>query len=163
MDKQKGKGVWKLVITRKSGEIEEHVLENLTTNVGRDYMINGAFNGGTVGSSWYIGLMDGTGFTGGAVGDTMSSHSGWTENVAYSQSNRVAWTQGSSSSGVITNASPAVFSINANGTLAGAFITNSNTKSGTSGTLWNTVAYVSGLLTVSNGDTVNITYTYALT
>jgi hypothetical protein len=56
-----------------------------------------------------------------------------------------------------------VFSINAGGTVAGAFLTSNNTKSGTTGTLFSGSDFTGGDRTVVNGDTLNVTYTFSLT
>jgi hypothetical protein len=42
--------------------------------------------------------------------------------------------------------------------LKGIFVTSSNTKNGTTGTLWSTAAFAS-TVDVSNGDSLKITYT----
>jgi len=100
--------------------------------------------------------------------DTMSSHSGWTENVGYSQSTRPAAAFGSASAsgggagsagtGTISTSATA-FTINASGTIAGAFLTTSNTKSGTTGTLYSAGSFTTGNRSVLSGDTLNVTYT----
>ena len=59
----------------------------------------------------------------------------------------------------VTNSpSPAAFSVNGSATVGGAFITSSNTKSGTSGTLLCAAAFTGGNRTVADGDTINVTY-----
>jgi mevalonate kinase len=65
---------------------------------------------------------------------------------------------------VITNsASVAVFSINATTTIAGAFLSSDNTKSGTTGVLFSVANFASpGDRAVVSGDTLNVTYTFSL-
>jgi hypothetical protein len=97
----------------------------------------------------------------------MLTHAGWTEFVGYSQANRVTAvfaTATTANPSVVTNsASVAVFSINSGGTVAGAFLTTSNTKSGTTGTLFSGSDFTGGDRTVVSGDTLNVTYTFSLT
>jgi len=118
------------------------------------------FNDGTqiANSSWYIALIDNGGFSALSASDTMSSHSGWSEFVTYSQSTRVAWGSGAASGQATTNASPATFDITGSGTIYGIFVTSGSAKSGTSGTLWATAGFAS-TVPVSNGDQLKITYT----
>jgi len=51
-----------------------------------------------------------------------------------------------------------VFTINGTATVAGAFITSSNTKSGTTGTLYGAVDFSSSRSVIS-GDTLTVTVT----
>ena len=101
------------------------------------------------------------------ISDTMSSHGGWTEVTAYSQSTRPACTFGTPTTAnpsVATNsASQASFSINATTTVGGAFLTSNNTKGGTTGTLFSAADFSSpGDRSVVSGDTLSVTYTLSL-
>jgi hypothetical protein len=126
------------------------------------------FEGVSYSAAWYLGLVDGPGAGNTyAAADTMSSHAGWTENAGYSQSTRVAATFGSATvadPSVIDNSgSVAVFSINATSTIAGAFLTSDDTKSGTSGILFSVSNFQSpGDRSVVSGDTLNVTYQFSL-
>jgi hypothetical protein len=120
-------------------------------------------------TTWYLGLITGPGSgTTIAAADTMASHAGWTEFVNYSNANRVTATLATATTAtpsVVTNtASPAVFNINgAGGTVAGAFLTSANDKSGTTGTLFSAADFGSpGDRVVVNGDTLSVTYTFSL-
>lgn len=103
---------------------------------------------------WYAGLIDNSGFTGVADGDTMSSHSGWSVNQDYSESVRQTLNFSSAASRAISDT--VSFSINATVTIQGLFISSDNTKGGTSGTLFSTAlfgtppALVSGNTLTSN-------------
>ncbi len=108
-------------------------------------------------TSWYIGLISNSGYSALAAGDTMSSHSGWTEATGYTQSTRVAWGPGASSSQTTTNASPATFDMNATATIKGIFVNSNSTKSGTTGTLWATGLFTADV-PVNNGDQLKVTY-----
>jgi hypothetical protein len=133
---------------------------NDITNEGKNYIFEVMFHDGTqiASTSWFIGLISNSGYSGLAAGDTMASHGGWTEFTGYSQSTRVAWGPGTAASQAITNASPATFDITGSGTLKGVFITTNSTKSGTSGKLWATALFAADV-PVSNGDQIKITYT----
>jgi hypothetical protein len=134
---------------------------NLVVNQGKNNLLNVYFADGTqtASTSWFMGLIDSTGFTGIAAGDTASSHAGWSEFTGYSQSNRVAWGQAGPSSGVttITNASPVTFDITSTATLKGGFIITNNTKGGTTGILW-AAALFAAAVPVNNGDQMKCTY-----
>ena len=131
---------------------------NGIVDVGLNKILDDMFDGGTQSATWYIGLVDNSGFSAFANADTMASHAGWSESVAYTEATRPEWTAGTPSSRSITNASTVDFSINATVTLKGIFIVDNNTKSGTSGTLWSTAAFASNVAAVS-GDTLKVTYT----
>lgn len=134
---------------------------NDITNVGKNHIFDVEFNGATqiANNNWWIGLINASGYSAVAAGDTISSHSGWTEFTTFSQSTRVAWGSGSASGQSVTNASPATFDITGTGTLKGIFVNgNGSAKSGTSGTLWATALFGADV-PVTNGDQIKITYT----
>jgi hypothetical protein len=114
---------------------------------------------------WYIGLI--STLTSIVGGDTMLSHTGWTEDTNYSQANRPTATFGTATTAnpsVLDNsASVAAFSINGTTTINGAFLTSNNTKGGTTGTLFSAKAFTGGARSVISGDTLNVTYTFSLT
>lgn len=145
---------------RDGKHIGTYDVPNGITNVGKDLALDVQFNDGVAiaQASWYIGLVDLSGYSALAASDTMSSHSGWNEFTSYSEGTRVAWGPGSASSQSVTNSSPATFNINGSGTVKGVFITSNNTKSGTSGTLWATALFGSDV-PVTSGDQLKITYT----
>ena len=145
---------------RENVKIGEYQTFNDITNEGKNDIFNVYFFSGTqtLTASWFIGLISITGFTGLAATDTMSSHAGWTEFTAYSQSTRVAWGPGAAASQSITNATAAQFDITGSGTVKGVFITTNSTKSGTSGKLWATALF-SADVPVVNGDQLKVTYT----
>src|SRR5262245_19022938 len=73
-------------------------------------IVNGALNdilsvylaGGTQKTTWYLGLINNSGFSALAAADTISSHDGWSESTDYTESVRQTWTPGAPASGVIT-------------------------------------------------------------
>jgi hypothetical protein len=110
----------------------------------------------------YMGLVTGPGSgTTYALGNTLASHAGWTENTDYT-GNRQAVVLGSISGGSVSNAaSKAVFPITGSATIAGAFVCSAAT--GTSGTLYGGDDFTGGDRSVVSGDTVNgqVTFTVA--
>ena len=138
---------------------EDNTLNGIVDE-GIEYLLNVGFRSATSQiNPWYIGLVDNSGFSAFANADTMSSHSGWTEFTNYSEATRPEWTVGAASSRAVTNSATVDFSINGvGGTVKGIFVTSNNTKSGTTGTLWSTAAFSSNA-TVTNGDTLKVTYT----
>ncbi len=145
----------------KTGKkIGQYELPNGITDVGKDKLLDVMFNDAAViaNNSWFVGLIDLSGYSALADADTMASHAGWNEFTSYSEGTRVAWGSGASSGESVTNASPATFNISGSGTVKGVFITSVSTKSGSTGTLWATALFGSDV-PVSNGDQLKITYT----
>ena len=167
-DSASAKGVYKIQCHDKDGNLKwEDEAPNLVVNVGLQDMNAKYFTGSAYTAAWYIGLYGSGATNSPAAGDTMSSHAGWTEVVAYSQATRPACTFGTPTTAnpsVATNsASPATFSINATTTVGGAFLTSNNTKSGTTGTLYSAADFSApGDRAVTNGDTLSVTYTISL-
>ena len=165
----RGGGVFFFECYDKDGNLKwkDHA-HNLVVNVGLQDMNTKYFSGSAYTAAWYLGLITGPGSgTTIAAGDTMSSHAGWSENTSYSQATRPACTFGTATTAdpsVISNsASVAVFSINGTATIAGAFLSSNNTKSGTTGTLFSASDFQSpGDRSVVSGDTLNVTYQFSL-
>lgn len=134
---------------------------NAIVTEGVNHILNTEFMAGAVSTLWYIGLVDNSGWTTWAAAHTMAAHAGWTEAVPYSNANRPLWSSGAATARSITNASTVDFTINASATLKGLFITNNNTKSGATGTMWSEAAF-SSTVTVANGDTLKVTYTLSV-
>ena len=140
---------------------------NLVVNVGLQYMAGSALTSTSQITTWYLGLYGSGSTNSPAAGDTMSSHIGWTEVTAYSESTRptasfAAATNANPS--VVTNtASKAVFTINGTTTVGGAFLTSNNTKGGSTGTLFSAADFSApGDRSVVSGDILNVTYTFSL-
>lgn len=135
---------------------------NGTTTAGLNSIESVYFAAGSQITTWYLGLIDNAGFSSLNASDTMGSHGGWAESTAYSESVRQTWSPGAASGGVITNGTAASFTMNATATIKGAFLTSSNTKGGTTGTLWATGAFDSNQAVVS-GQVLKVTYTCTAT
>lgn len=164
----RGGGVFTVQCHDKDGNLKwEAKSPNLVVNVGLKDMNDKYFTGSGYTATWYLGLY-GAGLTNNpAAGDTMASHAGWTEVIAYSQATRPAATFSAATTAdpsVISNTgSPAVFSINGSTTVGGAFLTSDNVKNGTSGILFSAADFQApGDRAVVSGDTINVTYQFSL-
>ena len=147
------KNIWHVTCLDKDGNVKwEEEKKNLVTTEGLNHILDVAFHADTQVTTWYIGLK-GSGTP--AAGDTMASHSSWSEITDYS-GDRKEWTEGAASSGSMTNASSVDFSITGSATIAGAFLNTAST--GTAGTLYGVVDF-SSARTVISGDTLQVTVT----
>lgn len=168
IEKVKAGGVFTVQCFDSEGNLkwseENH---NLVVNVGLKDMNDKYFSGSGYTAAWYIGLYGAAASNDPAAGDTMASHSGWTEVTAYSESTRPQANFGAATTAdpsVISNSSSvAVFSINGTTTVGGAFLTSDNTKGGTTGTLFSASDFAApGDRSVVSGDVINVTYTFSL-
>jgi len=134
-------------------------VDNIVTNVGLDDALDKYLKGSAYTAGFFVGLVDSTPTV--AAGDTMASHAGWTEIVAYSEATREALVLGTVASQSVDNsASKASFSINADTTvIGGAFLGTDNTKSGSTGVLYSVAAFDAADKSLDNGDTLNVTVT----
>ena len=167
-EEAKATGLFEIKCHDKDGNLKwEAQSKNLVVNVGLQYMAGSALTSVTQITTWYLGLYGAGASNTPAAGDTMSSHAGWTEVVAYSNATRVAATFATATTAnpsVVTNsASPATFNINGTTTVGGAFLTSGSAKSGTTGTLFSAADFGSpGDRSVVNSDTLSVTYTFSL-
>lgn len=139
----------------------EDDFHNLVVNVGLKDLNDKYFSGSSYNATWYLGLVNSSATY--AAGDSMTSHLGWTENVSYTQAARPTLAFGGSTTAdpsVIT-ASSVTFTINATATIGGAFVSNSSTKSGTTGILFSEGNFTGGNRAVISGDTLNVTYSFS--
>lgn len=135
---------------------------NLVTNVGRNDILDKYWRGSSYTQTVVMGLK-GTGTV--AAADTQSSHAGWSEvggaNAPAYTGNRKSVTMGAASSQ--SSVSPQqTFAMTSSGTVAGLFMNNggSSTKDDTTGVLVSAVDFSTGNETVTNGDSVLVTYTF---
>jgi hypothetical protein len=163
-------GVYTAVCRDKDGNVKwSDEFSNLVTTAGKNAILNTYLGGAAVGpgtTTMYMGLIAANGYSAIAVGDSMSSHTGWKEsgenNAAapgYSQTTRRQITFAAASSGSKATSNAVVFSVSIAGTVKGAFIANNATKAGTTGTLYSAGLFTVGDKVVTAGDTLNITYT----
>ncbi len=138
---------------------------NLVVNTGLRDINNQYFKGVTYTATWYMGLVTGPGVSNSYVAtDSMASHPGWAENTNYAQASRPVLSFGTPSladPSVINTSAAAAYTINATGTIAGAFLSTSNTKGGTTGTLFSVGNFTAGDRSVISGDTLNVSYAFA--
>jgi hypothetical protein len=115
----------------------------------------------------YMGLISSVSWSAVAAGDTMSSHTGWTEagatNAPTYSGNRGTCSWSSASGGSKALSAALGFSITGTGTVEGCFLVYGtgavNTVDNTSGVLFSAGAFTGGAKTVANGDTLNVSYT----
>lgn len=164
----RGGGIFKVECRDKDGNLkwvaESH---NLVVNTGLADMNVRYFTGSNYTAAWYLGLYGAASTNNPAASDTMALHGGWTEVTAYSNATRPAVTFGAATTAdpsyIANSASPAAFLANASATVGGAFLTNNNTKGGSTGILFSAADFAApGDRVVQNGDTLNVTYTFAL-
>lgn len=139
---------------------------NQVTTAGRNDMLDKYFAGTTYTATWYMGLVSGATTPTYSAGDTLNSHTGWTElaaGTAYSTTgtNRITmgWNAASGGSKVSTTTT---FNIIATNTVAGALVTATQSGSA-SGVLYSAGNFTGGNKSVASGDTLNVTYTATLT
>jgi hypothetical protein len=142
----------------EDGEIKwAESVHNIVNTVGLNDSLDKQFKASAYTAAWYVGLTNTTPTF--AAADTMASHSGWTEFASYSGSNRPTLTLGSVASGSVDNsAAKAVFTMNASGTVGGAFLATSQAVNATTGILYGEAA-LSSNRSVIGGDTLTITIT----
>lgn len=158
MDSLRVMGQYDLVQYRQGELINRISKKNGITNGGLDKLLQIMFHFTASINTWYIGLIDNSGFSALAATDTMGSHPGWTEFTDYNELNRPAWDESAPSGQIVTSSATSDFNITGSGNINGIFVTSQNGKGGTSGTLWATGSFTSSI-GVANGDILNITYT----
>ena len=166
VDETRAHGTWRIEIfetpeCKKLLRVVE-IPDNMTTNDGLNHQIGVELAGTAQITTWYGALIANSGYSALAAGDTMASHAGWTEDQNYSESVRQTWTPGAVSGQQVTNPTAMTFTMNATTTIRGAFLTSSNTKGGTTGTLFATGLFDATQALVS-GNTLKVTYTYSMT
>lgn len=134
-------------------------MANSVPNVFLNHALDVIFHDVTKISTWYVGLIEDTSWSAFAAGDTMASHSGWTESTAYDEATRPAWPEGAASGQSITNATSVDFTMNATKTIKGFFLTSDNTKGGTAGTLGPCFLFSGGDRSVVDDDVLKVTAT----
>jgi len=134
-------------------------IKNLVVDEGLNDVLDKYLKGSSYTAAHYVGLTDGTPTF--DAGDTMASHTGWTEVTAYDETVRQDATWGTVSGKSVDNsANKAVFTISTNATtIGGAFLATDNTKGGTTGTLYGGGAFSAGDKTLDDGDVLNVTVT----
>lgn len=160
---------------RRDGRLlEEWSIPNTIVNEGKNHILNVQFHGTSAIGTWYLGLIDNSGFTAITAADTYANinqpGNGWDEFDDYTDRNnsdnsgtRPAWPENAASGQAITNSTLAIYDFTASGTLKGLFVaggTNGQTKNdhtGSGNILWAATAFASNV-SVDNGDDLSVTY-----
>lgn len=136
-------------------------IHNLVTTVGLNLTMD-TILGNSAAGAVFMGLK-GTGTP--SAGDTQGSHVTWNEvggaNAPTYTGNRQTPTFGAAVAGAKSTSTPVVFSMTGSGTVAGCFINigGSATKDNATGTLFSVGDFTAGSKTVTNGDTLSVSYT----
>ena len=158
-------GYYTATCVDKDGNVKwSDTIQNTVTTVGKNSILDVYLGASTQITAWYLGLISSTTFSATAAADTMASHGGWLEaglanTPTYSQGARPTTSWSAASSGSKALSAAAAFSITGSGTVKGAFLNSVATKDGTLGTLYSAGVFTAGDKVVSNGDTVNVSYT----
>lgn len=140
---------------------------NTVTTAGKNDLLDKYLAGSAYTAAFYMGVISSVSYSAISAADTMASHAGWTEAGAtnaptYSQGARPTSAWSSASAGAKALSASLTFSITSSGTLKGAFLTTVATKDGTTGTLFSAGLFTGGDKVVTNGDTVNVSYSLSV-
>jgi hypothetical protein len=150
------------------GELKwKDTIDNLVVYAGKNSLLDKFLDLGAAHTAVRMGLK-GNGSP--ANGDTMASHASWSELGGSNQptytGNRPSPAFSAASNGSKATSSAVSFAITGTSTAVyGCFIcmSGSATKDDTTGTLLSAGDFTGGAKTVGNGDTLNVTYSLALT
>lgn len=154
----------------------EDVVENLVTTEGKNALLTHFLKGSTYTASQTMGLIEDTGYTAVAVGNTAASitavgggspANGWNEAPVGTCASRGTPSFGTAGSGSLATSAAVAFSILATDTIKGVFLmcrstagtAPSATVGNTTGALYSAGLFSGGDRAVASGDTVNVTYT----
>lgn len=117
---------------------------NAATTEGLNLLLDGGFRGGTVYTSWYVGLINNTSYSGVVSGDTLASHSGWSEYTGYTEGTRRQWSPAAAANGTIVNGTAMSFTNGgSSANIIGCLVATDSTKGGTTGKIWATAVEAS--------------------
>jgi len=170
------RGHYKVELVRNGKTIRTIEGKNGIVNEGKNKLLDVMFHATTQISTWYLGLIDNSGYTALAnddiYDDINQAGNGWDEFANYtddanadSTTTRPTWTEGAASGQSITNSSVVIFDVTGSGTVKGLFVvggTNAQTKSDHTASgnfLWATALFTGGDVAVTNGDQLKVTYT----
>ena len=167
------KGKYTVVCRGKDGNVKwQDTIDNVVTDIGANLMLD-TFLGGAQNTAYFLGLISSVGYTTPpAVGNTMTSHTGWSEagngtnypNWSTPASNArgtCAWAAAGSRAKALSAALSFIIATNG-GTVKGCFIVTGSgavaTNNNTSGTLYSAGLFTGGDKVVSIGDTLQVSY-----
>lgn len=142
-----GRFDWLAFRRRKSGtllEMDRGSFRNGMTTQGLTAALAAELSNGTRVSTWYMGLVNNSGFSAFDPDDTMASHAGWSELTEYDEATRETLVFGAPAGGVVATSAFCEFTINATVAIKGAFITSVATKADNTGILRATGAFTGG-------------------
>jgi hypothetical protein len=147
------------------------IFENVVTTVGKNLALDTYLAGAayTV-TGPFMGLISSVSFTAVAATDTMASHAGWLEaggaNAPTYTAPRKTCAWSAAAAGAKALSAALTFAITGTGTIKGAFIVYGSgavsTIDNTAGTLYSAGLFSGGDKVVSNGDTINVSYSTSL-
>lgn len=148
-------------VVRDGRVIDSETVHNLMPAEGLNHVLGVTFKGESQVTSWFVGLFEGN-YTP-VAGDTAASFPGSaTECTAYSEATRRALTLGAIAAGSADNTgSRAEFTMNANKTVYGGFVTSASAKGATTGTLISAVRFASAK-SLSSDDVLRVTAGFTL-
>jgi hypothetical protein len=154
-------GAFEIVCIGKDGrEKWRDGAHNIVLTAALQHILDVVFSGGSAVATWYVGLINDAPTL--AAADTSASHAGWTEFTAYDEATRVEYSETRTNQTESNSAAKAAFTISTNSSvIAGAFLISNSTKSGSTGTLLCEVAFTGGDKSADDGDTLQVTYTFA--
>lgn len=157
----------KFIVTccdRHGVEKWSEIINNLVTTLGKNDILNKYLNGASYTAAFRMGLK---GAGSASSSDTQASHAGWLEvggsNAPTYTGTRKDVTMNAASGGS-ASCPTQVFAITSSGTVAGCFTNmgGSSTKDDTSGVLFSAGDFSGGSKSVSNGDTLSVSYTLSV-
>jgi hypothetical protein len=152
---------------------------NLVTTEGKNAALTHVLKGSSYTASQVLGLIEDTGYSAVAVGNTAanitaagggSPANGWNEAPSATCATRGSPTFGTASSGSLATSSAVAMSMLATDTIKGAFLlmrsaagtAPTTTVGNTNGALYSAGLFSGGDRSVANGDTLNVSYTASL-
>lgn len=151
--------------TKKVGKLlwdAEAVAYNLIPTAARNDMLDKYLAASGYTAAWYVSLVDSTGYTGVAAGDTAASHSGWAEYTSYSEATRPAIAWAAASAGSKAFSSAINFTIPGSVTLKGCMIASSSTKGGAGGLLYSAGTFTEGDRVIVGSALLAVSYSTVL-
>lgn len=133
------------------------VIPNGVTIAGVNYLGNTGFRASARVATWFLGLVDDSGFTGLNPADTLAAHPGWGEFTSVYLGQRPAWSPAPPGAGLMGYTSPALFQITAAGNVRGAFLASVQPTGLSPGVLYSTGAMAAGK-PVAAGGTLTVGY-----
>lgn len=169
-DRLKARGVFTVeCLDADGGVLWRERFDNTVVVVGKNLLLS-SLAGSTTLVGPFMGLISSTSFSAISSSDTMASHPGWLEagsaNTPPYTAPRPTAVFATPASGAVSLTSSLAFAITGSGTIEGCFIVFGSgavaTIGSTTGTLLSAGLFSGGAQTVSNGNTVNVSYSLSI-